>query len=124
MKNFLLLFFLTIPLLFFGQKSEGLSFESTIYDFGNLSSNSEAVATFLFSNEAGTPIEIVKIHGGNHCIDIDSSSIKMYAPNEKGIITVIYDTDCKGPIRKTLSVFTSLKDSNTISLKLTGKISD
>jgi hypothetical protein len=124
MKNFTFLIILCLPLLFFGQKSNGLSFESTSHDFGTITSNSKAVATFFFTNNSSSSIEILKVHGENHCLEIDNSCLKIYAPQEKGIITVTYNTDCKGPIRKTLSVFTSLENNNAISLKLVGKVSD
>lgn len=123
MKTFTFLLFLCWPLVFFSQKTEGLSFESTSFNFGNISSKSEAKAKFLFTNTSDTPIEIQKIHGKTHCIEIDTSSQKTYAPQEKGMIIVNYNTSCKGPIRKTLSVFTS-NENNTISLKLIGKVED
>lgn len=123
MKNFTILMFLSFPILFWGQNEKGLSFESTTYDFGTISSSTKAHAKFLFTNTSDLPIEIIKIHGENHCIEIDSSSHKIYEPKEKGIVSVIYDTSCKGHIRKTLSVFT-INESNTISLKLIGRVKD
>lgn len=125
MKNLTILFIALFPLLFFSQdNSKSLSFESKTYDFGELKSKSKAKAIFNFKNNSESTIEIVQILGINHCIEIDSSSVRKYSPNENGIITVIYDTNCKGPIRKTLSVFTSEKESKAISLKLTGKVDD
>ena len=121
MKIFIFLLILNSPFCFYGQSNQGLSFESTSYDFGTISSGTDAVATFNFTNNTSVEIEILKIHGENHCIEIDSSSLKRYAPKEKGLITVTYNTECIGPIRKTLSVFTSVK-GNTSTLKLTGKV--
>jgi len=122
MKNITLLIILCLPLLSIGQNKNALNFESKNHDFGTISSNSQkAIATFQFTNTSKTPIEIVRIHGENHCLDIDSLSLKSYAPGEKGTITVTYNTECVGPIRKTLSVFTS-KKAMTITLKLTGKV--
>lgn len=123
MKRYAILLFLCLPSLSFGQSEEVLSFESTTYDFGTIPSSSKAQAKFLFTNTSDSSVEILKIHGGNHCIEIDTSSHRSYAPKEKGMISLTYDTSCKGPIRKTLSVFTSGKN-NTITLKLTGKIED
>lgn len=123
MKNFTFLLCFSFPLFFYGQKTEGLSFETTTYDFGNITSKSKAEARFLFSNTSDSPVQILKIHGENHCIEIDSLSKKTYAPKEKGMISVTYDTSCKGHIRKTLSVFTT-GQNNTISLKLIGKVED
>lgn len=123
MKSYIVLFFIGVPFLFFGQKSEGLSFVSTTYNFGTISSNSLLKAEFLFTNTSDLPVEIIKIHGDNDCIEIDTSSYRNYKPEEKGVITVIYNASCKGHIRRTLSVFTSNKN-NTVSLKLTGKIND
>ena len=123
MKNLLILFFTFMPLLFFSQENNGLSFKKTNHDFGTITSNSNVKAIFDFTNTSDTTIEIFKIHGINRCIEIDSSSVRKYAPNEKGEIIVTYNSDCKGPIRKTLSIFTSKKD-NTVSLKLSGKVLD
>lgn len=123
MKNFIIPLFFCLPVLFFGQNDTGLTFESKSYDFGTISSTSKAKAKFLFTNASDSSVEILKILGESHCIKIDTSSQRSYAPKEKGFILITYDTSCKGPIRKTLSVFTSNKN-NTISLKLTGKIED
>jgi hypothetical protein len=112
-----------VPLLLFSQENVGLRFQSTIYDFGELSSNEDATALFNFVNASGTPIEILNIKGGSRCVLIDSSSVKSFAPSEKGEIFITYNTACIGPIRKTLSVFTDYKD-DTVSLKLTGKVSN
>ena len=112
-----------VPLLLFSQESEGLRFQSTTYDFGELSSNEDATALFNFVNASSTPIEILNIQGGSRCVLINSSSVKSYAPSEKGKIFITYNTACIGPIRKTLSVFTDNKDE-TVSLKLTGEVSN
>lgn len=123
MKNFTLLIFIGFPFLFFSQTESGLSFETTSHDFGAVSKDTKIEATFFFTNTSDLPVEILKIHGQNHCIEIDSSSLKVYDPKEKGLVTVNYNSNCMGPIRKTLSVFTSV-ENNTISLKLTGKVVD
>jgi hypothetical protein len=123
MKNITLSLLFILPFCLYSQSNQGLNFESTDFDFGNVSSGSKALATFLFTNESSKYVEILKIHGGNHCLEIDSTSLKSYAPKEKGIITATYNTDCIGPIRKTLSVFTTSKD-NTITLKLLGEVSE
>lgn len=120
MKTLLSLLLLFLPILFFGQSNDGLSFEFTSHDFGTISSNSDAVVKFSFTNTSTKDIEISKILGQNQCIEIDSSSLKRYSPKEKGVISVTYDTSCVGPIRKTLSVFTSNNETST--LKLTGKV--
>lgn len=112
-----------VPLLLFSQESVGLRFQSTTYDFGELSSNEDATALFNFVNASGTPIEILNIQGASRCVLIDSSSVKSYAPSEKGEIFITYNTACTGPIRKTLSVFTDYKD-DTVALKLTGEVSN
>jgi hypothetical protein len=91
------------------------------YDFGIINSKNKAEAVFKFKNSSNSAIEILKIHGQSHCIEIDSTSLRTYAPKEKGEILISYNTKCKGPIRRTVSVFTSQKD-NTITLKLIGKV--
>lgn len=112
-------------MLSFSQTKQGLDFEFETHDFGTISSKdkTKAIARFFFTNTADSPVEILKIHGENQCIEIDSSSIKKYKPKEKGIITISYNTDCQGPIRKTLSVLTSHKN-NLTPLKLRGKVID
>ena len=125
MKNLSFLIFLSLPMLFFSQNKKGLDFETETHDFGIIDSKNKAkiIAKFFFTNSANSPVEILKIHGQNRCIEIDSSSIKKYKPKEKGIITISYNTDCHGPIRKTLSVLTSHKN-NLTPLKLRGEIID
>ncbi|WP_019038198.1 DUF1573 domain-containing protein [Psychroflexus tropicus] len=121
MKTFYYLLLILTPLINYSQTQDGLSFQATTHDFGTLMKGSEAKAKFKFLNSSSKTIEILKIHGENHCLKIDTSSLKAYAPNEKGVIIAEYDTNCTGPIRKTLSVFTSLKD-NTTTLKLIGEV--
>lgn len=123
MKKLILLSLIFMPMLFFSQENKGLSFKTTSHDFGIINSKSNAKATFNFTNTSESIVEILKVHGENRCIVIDSLSVRSYAPKEKGTITITYDSDCKGPIRKTVSVFTSNKN-NTISLKLIGKVVD
>jgi hypothetical protein len=123
MKNFTFLCFLWFHFITFGQNPEGLSFEATTYDFGTIKSKTNAKAVFKFENISNSAIEILKIHGQGHCIEIDSSSLRTYAPKERGEILISYNISCKGPIRRTVSVFTSQKD-NTITLKLIGKVSE
>jgi hypothetical protein len=107
----------------FGQNPKGLSFETSTYDFGTIDSKTEAKAVFRFKNSANFAIEILKIHGESHCIKIDSSSLGTYAPKKDGKILISYNTSCKGPIRRTVSVFTS-QEEHTITLKLIGKVSE
>jgi len=121
MKNITLSFLFILPLFLYSQSDQGLNFESTEHDFGKISSGSKALAKFSFTNESNKNVEILKIHGENHCLEIDSLNLKSYAPKESGSIIVSYNTDCIGPIRKTLSVFTSSK-RNTITLKLLGEV--
>jgi hypothetical protein len=123
MKNFIFLCFLCFYFITFGQNPEGLTFETSTYDFGTIDSKTNAKAVFKFENSSNSAIEILKIHGQSLCIEIGSSSLKTYAPKQKGEILISYNISCKGPIRRTLSVFTSQKE-NTITLKLIGKVSE
>ncbi len=123
MKNFTFLCFLWLHFITFGQNPEGLNFETSTYDFGIIDSQTKAKAVFKFKNSSNSTIEILKIHGKSHCIKIDSSSLRTYAPKERGEILISYDSSCKGPIRRTVSVFTSQKE-HTITLKLIGKVSE
>ena len=123
MNNFTFFCFLWLHFVMFGQNPEGLSFETSTYNFGTIDSQTEAKAVFKFKNSANSTIEILKIHGKSHCINIDSSSLRTYAPKEDGKILISYNTGCKGPIRRTVSVFTS-QEEHTITLKLIGKVSE
>lgn len=122
-KNFTFLLFLNLLTLFFGQNEQGLSFESTSYDFGTISSKSKALAKFSFTNTSDLSVKILSKRGVNTCIEIDSSGMRRYEPKQKGVIKVTYDISCKGPTPKTLSVFTSSKN-NSISFEFSGKIED
>lgn len=121
MLKLILIFILGVQFFGYAQSPEGLCFENLHLDLGVVTSNNDANGIFKFSNTSNTSIEILNIHGQNHCVEIDTSSLKSFAPKAKGEIKINYNLSCKGPIRKTISVFTSFS-KEPITLKLTGKI--
>ena len=83
MFKFIFYLIFSVQSLSFGQNSKGLNFESSHYDFGNLSSKTNAQGMFEFSNTSNKSIEILKIHGQDQCLEINTSNLKSYAPQAK-----------------------------------------
>ncbi|PQJ19304.1 DUF1573 domain-containing protein [Nonlabens sp. SY33080] len=127
MKNLILLVaFLSFTQMGVAQKPSTLDpmttveFETTTIDYGEIKKDSDGVRTFKFKNTGEHPLKIYQIYSSCRC-DILEQPEKPIAPGETGVIKVKYDTKKIGPIVKTLTVITNIKEKQ-VALRLKGRV--
>lgn len=128
MKNLLLLFLFTgiFSNSIQAQNSSSLDpittieFESTTIDYGKIEKGSDGIRSFTFKNTGDHPLKIYQIYSSCSC-DIVSKPEEPIAPGETGIIKVKYDTKKVGPIVKTLTGNSNIKDK-LFTLRLKGEV--
>jgi hypothetical protein len=101
-------------------QSEGLQFESKMGDYGVVKFGTSAEYEFKFVNQSSEDITIKNIKSNKRSISyvVKDSIVKA---GQKSSIKVIYKTDEVGPIRRTITVFTTGTPS-VYTLSLRGRI--
>jgi len=87
-----------------------IEFFETEHDFGSLYSKNEAVHKFEFKNTGTAPLVIYNVTATCGCT-VPEWTKKPVKPDEKGTITITYDTNYNGAFRKTISVYHNGKES-------------
>lgn len=90
------------------QSDSALKFENETCDYGTLKVGDKAECVFNFTNTGLHVIKIenVKSNSRNIELKLSNDSVK---PSGKGTLTVTFDCKTEGPIRKTITVFTTSK---------------
>ncbi|WP_127845135.1 DUF1573 domain-containing protein [Psychroflexus aestuariivivens] len=120
MKNFTIIFLFTLSAFTSAQDKGTMDFKSTIYDFGQVASGDKVQAVFTFTNNGKKSVKILNIQSTGDCISSEKTE-KEIAVGESGQIKLTYDTNCEGPIRSTVTVFSDAENSAQ-ALKLRGRV--
>ena len=117
---FILLIFTPLAL-----KAQGsgpmIIFEIETIDYGEISKGSDGVRTFIFENTGNAPLEIQGVLSSCGCTIPKKPEVPI-APGDKGEITVRYDTNRVGVVRKTITVNTNVSSKAIIALKIKGNV--
>ena len=101
------------------ETSPQIEFESTTIDYGTIENGSDGERIFSFKNKGTANLIITNVQSTCGCT-IPKKPIGQIAPGETSEIIVRYDTKRVGPFRKSITVSTNQKNSQTITLKLEG----
>lgn len=97
-----------------------IEFESTTIDYGKIEKGSDGIRSFKFKNTGEHPLKIYQIYSSCSC-DIVSKPEEPVRPGETGIIKIKYDTKKIGPIVKTITGNSNIKDK-LFTLRLKGEV--
>lgn len=102
------------------QNTPKFQFKTEIIDFGEIKKGSDGTRVFEFKNVGDSPLVIENVYSSCGCT-VPSWTKTPIAPGGTGEITVKYNTDIVGPIRRTISVYSNA-DEPTKALKIKGKV--
>jgi hypothetical protein len=106
------------------EKAPKISFESTIFDFGNLKKNAKAQTEFTFTNTGKSELNIRALKPNCGCTVVEMSK-DTYAPGESGIIKVEFDTTGRlGSQQKSITVFSNDPRNPSLPLVLKARVQD
>lgn len=122
MKKILLVLF--VGLLGFTMTAQDaaakIEFKSETVDYGEITKGSDGVRVFEFTNTGDAPLIISKVSSSCGCT-IPKKPEAPILPGKTGEISVKYDTNRVGPIRKAITVISNA-DTPTKVLKIKGEI--
>lgn len=97
-----------------------IEFKSETVDYGEITKGSDGVRVFEFTNTGDAPLIISKVSSSCGCT-IPKKPEAPILPGKTGEISVKYDTNRVGPIRKAITVISNA-DTPTKVLKIKGEI--
>lgn len=104
------------------QETAKIEFKSEVIDYGEIAKGSDGVRVFEFTNTGNVPLVITDVTSSCGCT-IPEKPKDPIAPGKTGEITVKYDTNRVGPIRKTITVYSNAEEPAK-SIKIKGKVLD
>lgn len=113
--------FLVVTAVVSGQAK--ISFKNTTVKYDNVKPNSEGSRTFTFQNTGDQALVIKKVSSTSHYLTVSKPN-QSIAPGDTGEIKVKYDTKKKGPIRRTITVYSNAKNKPVTALKVIGCVVD
>ncbi len=102
------------------QETAKIEFKSDVIDYGEIEKGSDGVRVFEFTNTGDIPLVITDVTSSCGCT-IPEKPEAPIAAGESGQISVKYDTNRVGPIRKTIMVYSNA-ETPTTKLTIKGKV--
>lgn len=97
-----------------------IEFKTETVDYGEINKGADGVRVFEFTNTGDAPLIISKVSSSCGCT-IPKKPEAPILPGKTGEISVKYDTNRVGPIRKAITVISNA-DTPTKVLKIKGEI--
>jgi len=97
-----------------------IEFKTETVDYGEIAKGADGVRVFEFTNTGDAPLIISKVSSSCGCT-IPKKPDAPILPGKTGQISVKYDTNRVGPIRKAITVISNA-DTPTKVLKIKGEI--
>ena len=97
-----------------------IEFKTETVDYGEIAKGADGVRVFEFTNTGNAPLIISKVSSSCGCT-IPKKPEAPILPGKTGEISVKYDTNRVGPIRKAITVISNA-DTPTKVLKIKGEI--
>ena len=120
---------LSVLILFLGtvsgveaQNGPKFQFVTEVIDFGEIKKGDDGVRVFEFTNVGNKPLILENVYSSCGCTTPSWTNTPV-APGETGEITVEYNTDIVGPIRRTITIYSNA-DENPKAIKIKGKVLD
>lgn len=102
------------------QDAAKIEFKSDVIDYGEIEKGSDGIRVFEFTNTGNIPLVITDVTSSCGCTIPEKPEAPIPA-GETGQITVKYDTNRVGPIRKSIMVYSNA-ESPTTKLTIKGKV--
>ena len=96
-----------------------INFKTMTIDYGTIENNSNGERIFIFSNSGNAPLIIKNVQSSCVCT-VPKKPKGPIAPGESSEIIVRYDTNRRGPFRKTITITTNVKVNPILALKIKG----
>jgi hypothetical protein len=122
MSKFIFAFALLI--IAYSASAQAIIFDADLIDYGKIERNSDGQRVFTFTNTGTKPLIIENVIAGCSC-SIASYSDKPILPNERGEITVTYDTKRTGRFTKRFTMRSNAENANKFGeyhLTITGEV--
>lgn len=100
--------------------AQEFKFKTETVDFGKITKGSNGTRMFEFTNVGDTPLIIKRVQSTCGCT-IPKKTEKPIMPNEKGFISVSYDTNRIGGFSKAITVYSNAKKERRM-LKIKGYV--
>jgi hypothetical protein len=96
-----------------------INFKTMTIDYGTIENNSNGERIFIFSNSGNAPLIIKNVQSSCGCT-VPKKTKGPIAPGESSEIIDRYDTNRRGPFRKTITITTNVKVNPILALKIKG----
>lgn len=97
------------------------SFDTEVYDFGDIAKGSEGVHTFVLTNSGSEPLIISRCEKTCGCT-MPTCNPDPITAGKTSEVVVTYDTQRVGPFNKTVKVHTNDPDRPVIHLRIKGSV--
>ena len=114
-----LLFLFVIAQAISQEMGPQINFKTMTIDYGTIENNSNGERIFIFSNSGNAPLIIKNVQSSCGCT-VPKKPKGPIAPGESSEIIVRYDTNRRGPFRKTITITTNVKVNPILALKIKG----
>ena len=103
-------------------KKAKIVFKSETIDYGEIQKGADGIRVFEFTNTGNAPLVISDVKSSCGCT-VPEKPKDPIMPGATGEIKVKYDTNRKGPIRKTITVYSNA-DEPVKAIKIKGTVLD
>lgn len=100
--------------------AQEFEFKTETIDFGKITKGSDGIRVFEFTNVGDAPLIIKRVQSTCGCA-VPKKTEKPVMPNEKGFISVSYDTNRIGGFSKAVTVYSNAKKERKM-LKIKGYV--
>jgi len=98
-----------------------IHFASVVHDYGTIDKGADGRCTYDFTNNGDAPLIITACRSSCGCV-VASCSREPVMPGGVGSVSVRYDTNRIGPVRKTVTVWSNAVNEPTVVLHLKGEV--
>lgn len=102
------------------KKNDELFFESTLHDYGSMSYGADGTYDFVFKNQSKKPVVLTDVKSSCGCT-VATWPKEPIQPGQSSSIRVVYNTRLSGPFNKTITVYSTAKNS-PVRLSVMGKV--
>lgn len=99
-----------------------ISFETIVYDYGNIAKESDGKCSFSFINTGKEPLVLSNAKASCGCT-VPSWPKDPIMPGGSGVISVVYDTKKTGPFNKTITIMSNANNSSVV-LTIKGNVTE
>lgn len=104
-------------------QAQEITFQSEVYDYGDIELGSDGMSTFTFINTGEQPLIIMDAKSTCGCLVVTYPKDPIMS-GQTVEIKGRYDTKRRGPFTKYIIVTTNAKNNSVVRLKISGRVLD